>query len=186
MGGWESTIPEVSASRFVASVIWAPPQTTDPGAANYVSASSNGDGRIDLSVSNGGMRPWNLIITAEQRGGYLKECETITIIFGDTHSGSPGMLMQTFAESGCEFRVMTDVQATGNFLPLSNQLWVPIVAGPVHVWKAVLPTLRRPNETFQLGIKAEDIWGNPTQPGEREDCPQPLDAGQGTAGVCQL
>ncbi|MGI9425155.1 MAG: DUF3604 domain-containing protein, partial [Hyphomicrobiaceae bacterium] len=138
------------------------PQTADPGAANYVSASSNGDGRIDLSVSKGGMRPWNLIITAEQRGGYLKEGETITIVFGDTARGSPGMLMQTFAESGCEFRVMTDVQATGNFLPLSGQLWVPIVAGPVHAWKAVLPTLRRPKETFQLGIKAEDIWGNPT------------------------
>lgn len=47
------------------------------------------------------------------------------------------MLMQTFVESGCEFRVMTDVQATGNFLSLPPQLWVPIVAGPVYSWKAV-------------------------------------------------
>ena len=138
------------------------PQTSQPTVVNYTTAKSNGEGRIDLEVSMGGMRPWSLIMTAHQSGGYLKEGEQIEIIFGDTSQGSPGMLMQTFVESGCEFRVMTDVQATGNFLPLPQQLWVPIVAGPVHSWKAVLPSLRRPGEKFQLGLKAEDIWGNPT------------------------
>jgi hypothetical protein len=29
-------------------------------------------------------------------------------------------------------------------------------------WKAVLPSLRRPGETFRFGLKAEDKWGNPT------------------------
>ncbi len=138
------------------------PQTSQPTAANYTTATSNGEGRIDLEVSFTGMRPWNLLVTAHQSGGYLKEGEQIEIIFGDTAKGSPGLLMQTFVESGCEFRVMTDVQATGNFLPLPQQLWVPIVAGPVHSWKAVLPSLRRPGEKFQLGLKAEDVWGNPT------------------------
>ncbi len=138
------------------------PQITQPTAANYTTAKSNGEGRIDLEVSMGGQRPWTLIVTAHQSGGYLKEGEQIEIMFGDTNKGSPGMLMQTFVESGCEFRVMTDVQATGNFLPLPQQLWVPIVAGPTHSWKAVLPSLRRPGEKFQFGLKAEDVWGNPT------------------------
>ncbi len=138
------------------------PQTTNPAAPNYVSARSNGEGTIDLEVSSGGMRPWNLIVTAHQSGGYLKEGEVIEMVFGDTSHGSPGMVMQTFAETGCEFKVMTDVQATGNFLSLPQQLWVPVVAGPVHAWKAAIPTLRRPGEKFHLGLKAEDIWGNPT------------------------
>lgn len=139
------------------------PQTTDPAAPNYVSASSNGNGRITLTASRLGMRPWNLIVTAQQSAGYLKPGEKIEIVFGDTRGGSPGMLMQTYAEGGFEFRVLTDVQATGNFLPLADrQLWVPIVAGPTKSWKAVLPTLRRPGENFRLGIKAEDVWGNPT------------------------
>ncbi len=138
------------------------PQTTDPAAPNYVSARSNGEGRINLEVSRAGMRPWNLVVTAHQSGGYLKEGELIEIVFGDTSKGSPGMVMQTFAETGCEFKVMTDVQATGNFLTLPVQLFVPVVAGPLHQWKAVLPTLRRPGEHFRLGLKAEDIWGNPT------------------------
>lgn len=138
------------------------PQSTQPSAPNYVSASSNGEGRIDLNIRTDGFRPWKLLVTAVQSGGYLKEGDTIEIIFGDTSHGSPGIAMQTFAEGGYEFRVGTDVQATNNFLPLAQQFSVPVVAGPAHCWKAVLPTLRRPGERFQLGLKAEDLWGNPT------------------------
>jgi len=138
------------------------PQAVNPGAANYVTASCSGAGRINLSVGPHGGRPWNLAVTAQLNGGYLSEGDTITIVFGDTEAGSPGMLIQTFVEEGFEFRVMTDVQATGNFLPLGQQFAVPVVAGPAHCWKAVLPSLRRPGERFRLGLKAEDIWGNPT------------------------
>lgn len=149
-----------AAFRFIGDS--GKPQTTNPSAPNYVSAKSNGEGRIDLSVRSDGFRPWKMLVTAEQRGGYLKEGEQIEIIFGDTTHGSPGMLMQTFVEGGYEFKIGTDVQATNNFLPLAEQFSVPVVAGPPHRWKAVLPSLRRPSERFQLGLKAEDIWGNPT------------------------
>lgn len=140
------------------------PQMTDPSAENYVSASSNGEGSLQLTYdANGGQRPWNQVLKIHQRGGYLKEGEQITIVFGDTSGGSPGMLAQTFVEGGREFRVMADVQATGNFTELPDtQLAIPIVAGPPTSWHAVLPTLRRPGEPFHLGIKAEDKWGNPT------------------------
>lgn len=137
-------------------------QTTDPAAPNYVTASSTGAGRIRLEVREGGPRPWKLLVTAYQSGGYLNEGEQIEIIFGDTSQGSPGMVMQTFVEAGYEFRVATDVQATNNYLPLAQQFSVPIIAGPVNRWRAVLPSLRRPGERFQLGLKAEDVWGNPT------------------------
>ena len=148
------------AFRFIGDAGKA--QITNPAAPNYVTASSNGEGRINLDVRGTGFRPWKLLVTAFQSGGYLKEGEQIEIVFGDTRGGSPGMLMQTFVEAGYEFRVEADVQATGNFHPLPVQLTVPVVAGPPARWKAVLPTLRRPNETFQLGLKAEDLWGNPT------------------------
>ena len=149
-----------AAFRFIGDAGKA--QITDPSAPNYVTASSTGEGRIVLNVREDGFRPWKLLVTAYQSGGYLKEGDTVDIIFGDTTHGSPGMLMQTFVEAGYEFRVATDVQATGNFLPLAKQFSVPIVAGPPHRWKAVIPSLRRPGEAFQLGLKAEDIWGNPT------------------------
>ena len=138
------------------------PQTSNPSAPNYLTATCSGEGNIALKFGPDGQRPWNLAVTAQLNGGYLAEGEQIVLTFGDTSSGSPGMLMQTFAEGGYELRVMTDVQATGNFLPLPQQFSFPIVAGPVQKWVAVLPTLRRPGEAFHLGLKAEDLWGNPT------------------------
>lgn len=137
-------------------------QISDPGAPNYLSAECSGRGKISLRIAPEGQRPWSLAVTAQLNGGYLNEGDQITLTFGDTSHGSPGFLMQTFAEGGFEFRVMTDVQATGNFLPLDQQFTVPIVAGPATKWVAVLPTLRRPGEPFFLGLKAEDLWGNPT------------------------
>ena len=140
------------------------PQITDPAAANFVSATSDGDGHLELKYDrHGGQRPWNEVLYVFQSGGYLKPGDKITLLFGDTAGGSPGMLTQTFVEGGREFRVMADVQATGNFFELPDtQLAIPVVAGPPASWHAVLPTLRRPNEKFHLGIKAEDKWGNPT------------------------
>ena len=140
------------------------PQMTDPMGDNYVTASSNGAGRLALRYDhNGGVRPWNEVLTIEQVGGYLCEGDKIAIQFGDTSKGSAGMLTQTFVEGGRDFRVMADVQATGIFIELPDtQLAIPIVAGPAVNWHAVLPTLRRPSEVFHLGLKAEDKWGNPT------------------------
>ena len=137
-------------------------QCTDPQAPNYVRAETSGRARISLRASREGPRPWAFCVTAQVNGGYLDEGDTLTLVFGDTSGGSPGMLMQTFAEHGYEFRVATDVQATGNFLPLDQQFAVPVVAGPPSRWLAVLPTLRRPGEPFFLGLKAEDRYGNPT------------------------
>ena len=137
-------------------------QATDPTAPNYLSATCSGSGTISLRIGPDGQRPWALAVTAQLDGGYLNEGDQITLTFGDTSHGSPGFLMQTFAEGGFEFKVMTDIQATGNFLPLDQQFTVPVVAGPATKWVAVLPTLRRPGEPFFLGLKAEDLWGNPT------------------------
>ena len=141
-------------------------QMTDPVAPNFVTADSNGEGRLSLGYARmGGQRPWGEILTIRQHGGYLRPGETITIRLGDRRQGSPGLLIQTFAEAGRDFRVMADVQATGNFYPLpDHQLTVPVVPGPASTWKAVTATQRRPGDTFILGIKAEDSWGNPTTP----------------------
>ena len=70
--------------------------------------------------------------------------------------------MQTFCESGFEFKVLADVCATGHYVPLAEAPHISIVPGAPHTWRAVLPTLRRPGERFQMGLKAEDLWGNPS------------------------
>ncbi|MGA1248730.1 MAG: DUF3604 domain-containing protein [Candidatus Nanopelagicales bacterium] len=142
---------------------WGDLQTSNPKAHNYVTAESSTGSRISLTYGGTGhQRPWFRSLTAQVHGGYLREGDTITIVFGDTSKGSPGMQMQTFCESGFEFKVLADVCAVGHFVPLPDTPYISIIPGKPHIWRAVLPTLRRPGEAFRLGIKAEDLWGNPT------------------------
>ena len=142
---------------------WGALQTTDPTAYNFVTATTSTSARIELQYSGAGhQRPWFKGLTAKLHGGYLREGDIVTIVFGDTSGGSPGMQMQTFVESGFEFKVLADVCAVGHYVPLANTPAVSIVPGPPKFWRAVLPTLRRPGEPFQLGLKAEDLWGNPS------------------------
>jgi hypothetical protein len=139
------------------------PQTSNQTGYDYVSAHTNTDARIVLDYNGTGhQRPWFKSLTARLHGGYLSEGDTITIVFGDTSHGSPGIRMQTFCEAGFEFKVLVDVCAVGHYVPLPETPAISIVPGKPHIWRAVLPTLRRPGERFCLGLKAEDQWGNPT------------------------
>ncbi|MEM9141158.1 MAG: DUF3604 domain-containing protein, partial [Pseudomonadota bacterium] len=48
---------------------------------------------------------------------------------------------------------------------LDDALCFEVIPGPVHRWRAVAPTLRRPGEAFDLGLRPEDLWGNAAYPG---------------------
>jgi len=143
---------------------WGRLQTDHPAAPNYVSAETSGKARLVLDASASGVspRPRDKCLTIRVTGGYLAAGETITIIFGDTSQGSPGFLLQTFAGTAFEFKVSVDPCAVGHFVPLAEALEIAVVADEPAVWKAVLPSLRRPAEAFRFGFKAEDAWGNPT------------------------
>jgi hypothetical protein len=139
-------------------------QTSNPSGYNYVTASSSTSVPLEVRYDAAGVahRPRTKALTVRVTGGFLRENDTITIVFGDTSQGSPGMRMQTFAESRFEFKVSVDVCATGQYIPLPDTPHIAIVPGEPVVWRAVLPTLRRPGEPFRFGLKAEDIWGNPS------------------------
>lgn len=142
---------------------WGWLQMEDPKAANFITAKASNGSPLQLSYNpTGHQRPWYRVITIQLKGNGLREGDTITVTFGDRSEGSPGIKLQTFCESNFEFKVLADVCATGHFLPIPNTPSISIVPGSVALWKAVLPSLRQPEEVFRLGIKAEDMWGNPT------------------------
>src|SRR3546814_1008329 len=66
------------------------------------------------------------------------------------------MKLQTFCESGFEFKVGADVCAVGHYVPLPETPAIAIVPGPPAVWRAVLPSLRRPGEAFHFGLKRSE------------------------------
>jgi Protein of unknown function (DUF3604) len=174
---------------------WDRLQTDDPAAPNYVSARTSGKAKLSLNASPSGMsfRPRIKCLTIRVTAGYLQEGETIIVVFGDTFQGSPGLKLQTFAESAFEFKVSVDPCATGHFVPLDEPLEIAIVPDKPAIWKAVLPSLRRPGENFRFGLKAEDSWGNPTPRAQGrfrlvgnlpvEGLPERFDYGEGQKSV---
>ncbi|RKZ97975.1 MAG: DUF3604 domain-containing protein [Gammaproteobacteria bacterium] len=139
-------------------------QSTNPEAANYVTAVASSGAKLVLSYTVRGVspRPRRKMLSIVVGGGYLSEGETITVVFGDTSGGSPGLRLQTFVEEGFEFKVLADVCASGHFTPIPNTPSISIVPGEPMAWRAVLSSLRRPGESFIFGLKADDKWGNPT------------------------
>ncbi|MFD1158817.1 DUF3604 domain-containing protein [Roseovarius aestuarii] len=110
----------------------------------------------------GNIRPWDRTLQIKIVKGFMKEGDTITVRFGVTDHGGPGMRLQTFCESRYEFRVLVDPIATYNFQTLAEQPAISIVPGVPEAWVAVVPSTIASGEPFALKIKAEDTWGNPT------------------------
>ena len=139
------------------------PQFNDPKGWNYVTAEASNGAVLELRYEQkGNIRPWDRTLLIRVQRGFLREGDTITVRLGDTRGGSPGLRMQTFHEPTFEFKVLVDAFAAYNYVELPVQPVVAIVAGPPVLYKAILPTVRRAGQTFSLGFKGEDKWGNPS------------------------
>ncbi|MEM6848376.1 MAG: DUF3604 domain-containing protein [Pseudomonadota bacterium] len=138
-------------------------QFNDPEGANYCTVEASNGAVLQVRWDQkANVRPWDRTLWIKVVNGYLTEGDTITIRFGITDHGGPGMRMQTFCEDTFEFRVLSDPIATFNFQPLPNQPVIEIGPGDPERFLAVIPTKRRPGELFALKVKGEDRWGNPS------------------------
>ena len=139
------------------------PQFDDPAGPNYTTVEASNGAVLQVRWdAKANVRPWDRTLWIKVVKGYLTEGDTITIRFGVTDHGGPGMRLQTFCEDTFEFRVLVDPIATFNFQPLPVQPMISIVSGVPERFVAVLPTRRRVNEEFALKLKGEDKWGNPS------------------------
>ena len=141
-----------------------PPQFDQPKAPGYTTVTASNGARLNASYSkNSNIRPWGNTLHIKCLN-FLSEGDTITVRLGDKSGGSPVTRMQTFREYAHEYRVHVDAFATYDFvvLPPERQPIIALLPGPVARHIAILPTLRQVGEDFALGLKAEDLWGNPT------------------------
>jgi len=139
-------------------------QTADSKMPGYVTAEASNGAPLDVLIeSRRNIRPWNKSIFIRCLR-FLNEGDTVTLRLGDTRKGSPGLKLQTFCESKLTFQVLVDAFATYDFIPLPDAVTpkISLVPGAPVAWKLVAPSLRRPGEPFRLSIKAEDVWGNPS------------------------
>jgi hypothetical protein len=147
--------------RFAADQ--ARPQFEDPKGVNYCTVTASNNAVLEVRYDpKGHTRPWDRTLYIKVVNGFLREGDTISVVFGDASQGGPGMRLQTFCEDSYRFRVLVDPIATCNYQALPVQPTIRVGPGQPAVWQAVLPTLRRTGDTFRLCMKAEDEWGNPT------------------------
>ncbi len=142
---------------------FGPVQFDDPKAPGYTTLEASNGATLETRWEfKRNIRPWSRSLYIGVHNLFLKPDDTITIRFGDRRFGSPGVRLQTYVESAFEFRVLVDAIATYDYVPIVESPKIAVVAGPGIDWHAVLPTMRRVGERFDLKIKVNDKWGNPS------------------------
>jgi hypothetical protein len=153
---------------------YSQPQSHDPAASGYVSAStSTGKSLSVVWAPFLNERPWFNTLEFQLIEGGLAPGDEIRVVLGDTSGGSPGFRLQTYCQDEFKFRALINPFSTQQFFPMAETPVIEIGPADPHRWEAVLPTARRPGETFRLSIKSEDIWGNPTDKGDTTLCLHP-------------
>lgn len=139
------------------------PQTTDPLADNFVTATtSHPDARVAIQyMPKGGRRPWLPCLILEIKDEPLAEGDQVFITFGETSKGSKGHRAQTFIES--DFRWLMDVECfeSGTWVELDSCPVAPIIAADPYRLVALAPSTAGLNEGMHFHLKCEDRFGNP-------------------------
>jgi len=157
------------------------PQFEDPAGPNYTTITASNNAVLNYHYDpKGNVRPWDRTLYIKVVRGFLREGDTITIVFGDRSGGSPGMRLQTFCEESYEFHTLIDPIATFCYQPMPDQPVIKIVPGKPERFLAIAPTIRAVGEPFDVKFKGEDKWGNPS---DKCDCQFTLRATHQVAGL---
>ena len=139
------------------------PQFNEPAAPNYVTCEASNGAVLAMEYDGKrNVRPWDKTLFIRVVKGFLREGDQIIVRFGDRRGGSPGLRVQTFCESTFEFKVLVDPWATYTYVELPEQPQIAVVAGPAVLYKLIAPTHVLAGQSFKLGFKGEDKWGNPS------------------------
>ncbi|MGY0777552.1 hypothetical protein ACW7BJ_04490 [Azospirillum argentinense] len=150
---------------------WALFQTSDPTAANFVSAEYEAGplvpGQSPATVQalkvrfdqKGHERPYQKAIVIDVIDGYLNPGDRIVIRLGDRRQGGPGTRVQTFVEQGFRFRVFIDPLGSQKYAEVPGDCVIDIVPGAPATLRLVAPRLIAPGPASLL-LRADDSWGN--------------------------
>jgi hypothetical protein len=149
------------AFRFATD--FGPVQFDDPKAPGYTTLEASNGATLEARWEfKRNIRPWSRSLYIGVMKHFLKPGDTITVRFGDTRQGSPGVRVQTYCEKAFEFHVLVDAIATYDYVALPESPAIEIVPGPGITWHALLPTIVRAGAPFRFAIKVDDKWGNPS------------------------
>lgn len=151
---------------------WGLFQTSDPRAANYLSAEYEPrepfPGESPATVRSlkvrfdqkGHERPYQKAVIIDVVDGYLKPGDRIVIRLGDRRHGGPGTRAQTFVEEAFRFRVFVDTVGASRFAAVPGDLVLAVRPGRGVRGVLLTPRLVRPGVLFPVTFRMEDEWGN--------------------------
>jgi len=151
---------------------WALFQTTNPAAANYVSAEYQAGplapGQSPATVQSlkvrfdqkGHERPFQKAVIIDTVDGYLNPGDHIIIRLGDRRAGGPGTRIQTFVEDQFCFRCYVDPLGTSRFAAIPGDIVMDIVPGDPAQIIMMASRLVKTNELATIRVRIEDHWGN--------------------------
>lgn len=151
---------------------WALFQTSDPRAANYISAEYQAGpllpGQSPATVQQlqvrfdqkGHERPFQKAVIVDVVDGYLNAGDHIILRLGDRRAGGPGTRIQSFIEDQFRFRCYVDPLGTSRFAAVPGDISFPIVAGAPSLLQLKAPRFSRPGQQFGVRLSLQDRWGN--------------------------
>lgn len=154
---------------------WALFQTSDPRAANFVSAEYQAGplvpGQSPATVQHlkvrfdqkGHERPFQKAVLIDIVDGYLNPGDRIVIRLGDRRHGGAGTRVQSFVEKDFRFRMFIDPLGSSKFAEVPGDCLLDIVPGPPARLQVIAPRLVGVNEAFDLIVRLDDAWGNTCQ-----------------------
>lgn len=164
-GGWLKL-----AFKFYSD--WALFQTSDPTAANFVSAEYQAGElaagqspatvrRLDVRFDQKGHeRPFQKAILIDVVDGYLNPGDRIVIRLGDRRQGGAGTRVQSFVEKDFRFRMFIDPLGSSKFAEVPGDCLIDIVPGPPAALQLIAPRLLPLEQAPAVILRADDVWGN--------------------------
>ena len=151
------------ARHFMANFgVW---QTDRPEAPNYISIRSSNEtvsfeaGRTPVFGMHGGFRGAVPGLVFRVAGGVLKPGDEVTIAYGDTASGSPGLMMPSFSSDRMPLPVYVAFEEDGHFHTLPIQP-ISVRGGAFASVHGFAPSVVAPGEAFSLTVRAQDRYYN--------------------------
>ena len=140
-------------------------QTSDPAGAGYVSLETSDDDavfEVDVYMASGphgGFRAPEPALAYRLAEGRLDAGESVTITYGDTSGGGPGILMTQTTGARIPFPLYVDLDGAGEWRP-QPILPFAVVGTTVAGVHGFAPSVVRPGETFEFSVRAEDRFYN--------------------------
>ena len=144
---------------------WGSFQTDDPGAAGFVSITTDDDDAvferetIMASGPHGGFRNPQPAIAFRLVEGELDRGSSVTITYGDRSQGGPGLMTPTFESERMPLPLYVDLDGSSEWrsLPITP---FEIVGGETAGVHGFAPSVVEPSEVFELSVRAQDQYFN--------------------------